>query len=469
MPEVKPGENRNSYVARCVRVVMGEGLGQEAAVGKCEGMYDSHVKKSRAAVRKAFEAADSLVGVSQAQRRFEYDRVYKVEMLDRIELHEVSRGPDGTFGIGGRVEKAEVGHSGGATVDDPLGAVLKAAYEEGHVSHRKDGDYKKANGQWVRVPEEGRERELRQGTEKLSAGQARMLDEQAKSNRGDLHEQYLQFKQDVGPDDRTTFQDFARTMQGEQEGLFDTQGEPQAVTPATEQGNYDEDILNEVKHFGDMDYDEFDDFQEFLHEESGKYGSAREAVDAFHEMQSQSDAADPLGSALDSAAKPEVKPEHLHAMADKLEGAQYQANAKEIMSQAQDAYAKAVGAPQAEESENDEEDNLDEDGNEIEPDEDPLREKPAGMSMADWMAAGPDDYAKSKARKSMMKDPLQDELREASKVDKFWESDGDGDPLGNALRVVNGVSKDSHGEGCDCEDCVKKSGGDLLGQVLKSL
>lgn len=44
MPNVKPGEKRNDYVGRCVKVCMKEGLSQKAAVGKCEGMYNEHLK-----------------------------------------------------------------------------------------------------------------------------------------------------------------------------------------------------------------------------------------------------------------------------------------------------------------------------------------------------------------------------------------------------------------------------------------
>jgi hypothetical protein len=35
--------------------------------------------------------------------------------------------------------------------------VAKAAYEEGHVSHRADGDYKKTGGQWVKLPASARQ------------------------------------------------------------------------------------------------------------------------------------------------------------------------------------------------------------------------------------------------------------------------------------------------------------------------
>ncbi len=41
MPGVKRGESRNNYVSRCVKEVIKEGKGQKAAVGKCEGMFDS--------------------------------------------------------------------------------------------------------------------------------------------------------------------------------------------------------------------------------------------------------------------------------------------------------------------------------------------------------------------------------------------------------------------------------------------
>lgn len=45
MPEVKPGETRSEYMARCVPIIMQEGKNRDAAVGKCEGMFDSHHKK----------------------------------------------------------------------------------------------------------------------------------------------------------------------------------------------------------------------------------------------------------------------------------------------------------------------------------------------------------------------------------------------------------------------------------------
>lgn len=82
MPDVKPGESRSDYVSRCVVQVMGEGLDQRAALGKCEGMYDSYVNKAQAATRVACDARDAAlaVGASPAQARMEYDRVYKSEV-----------------------------------------------------------------------------------------------------------------------------------------------------------------------------------------------------------------------------------------------------------------------------------------------------------------------------------------------------------------------------------------------------
>ena len=48
MPKVKSGERRSEYMSRCVPIVMKEGLKQDAAVGKCEGMFDQSKKKASA-------------------------------------------------------------------------------------------------------------------------------------------------------------------------------------------------------------------------------------------------------------------------------------------------------------------------------------------------------------------------------------------------------------------------------------
>ena len=47
MPAKKPGESRSDYLKRCIPIAKGEGLTNEQAVGKCEGLYDSAVKKHK--------------------------------------------------------------------------------------------------------------------------------------------------------------------------------------------------------------------------------------------------------------------------------------------------------------------------------------------------------------------------------------------------------------------------------------
>jgi hypothetical protein len=45
MPSINKGESRDDYLKRCVPYVMkNEGLAQDAAVGKCEGMFTQHQK-----------------------------------------------------------------------------------------------------------------------------------------------------------------------------------------------------------------------------------------------------------------------------------------------------------------------------------------------------------------------------------------------------------------------------------------
>ena len=46
MPKPNPGESKSEYVSRCVKVVMGEGADQQAALGKCYGMWESYAGKS---------------------------------------------------------------------------------------------------------------------------------------------------------------------------------------------------------------------------------------------------------------------------------------------------------------------------------------------------------------------------------------------------------------------------------------
>jgi len=46
MPAIKKGESRDDYLKRCIPYcVDSEGMTPEAAKGKCEGMYDQHIKK----------------------------------------------------------------------------------------------------------------------------------------------------------------------------------------------------------------------------------------------------------------------------------------------------------------------------------------------------------------------------------------------------------------------------------------
>lgn len=46
MPEIRKGESRDSFVSRCVPMVMKEGgHTQKQAVGKCEGMFNSHMMR----------------------------------------------------------------------------------------------------------------------------------------------------------------------------------------------------------------------------------------------------------------------------------------------------------------------------------------------------------------------------------------------------------------------------------------
>ena len=52
MPTPGDNEKRSDYVSRCVPIVMKEGLDQNAAVGKCEGMFDSHTKKNETMEKK---------------------------------------------------------------------------------------------------------------------------------------------------------------------------------------------------------------------------------------------------------------------------------------------------------------------------------------------------------------------------------------------------------------------------------
>lgn len=64
MPRVNPGETRSHYLARCIPMVMGEGLTQKQAIGKCEGMYDDAAHKKETNMKIIHEGfdPDSIVG-----------------------------------------------------------------------------------------------------------------------------------------------------------------------------------------------------------------------------------------------------------------------------------------------------------------------------------------------------------------------------------------------------------------------
>jgi len=48
MPAVKKGEKQSDYVSRCVAyVVKNEGLNQQAALGKCYGLYKESKKRKK--------------------------------------------------------------------------------------------------------------------------------------------------------------------------------------------------------------------------------------------------------------------------------------------------------------------------------------------------------------------------------------------------------------------------------------
>ena len=41
MPEPQKGEDKSSYISRCVKQVMAEGKTQDQALGKCYGMWEN--------------------------------------------------------------------------------------------------------------------------------------------------------------------------------------------------------------------------------------------------------------------------------------------------------------------------------------------------------------------------------------------------------------------------------------------
>ncbi len=45
MPKPKPNESRNSYMSRCVPILMAENLSNKEAVNKCYHMYSTYTSK----------------------------------------------------------------------------------------------------------------------------------------------------------------------------------------------------------------------------------------------------------------------------------------------------------------------------------------------------------------------------------------------------------------------------------------
>ena len=66
MPDVKSGESRKDYMGRCVPIVMAEGgHTKDQAVGKCEGMYNEHVKKSNEDKKILFTCESTIQFIKQ--------------------------------------------------------------------------------------------------------------------------------------------------------------------------------------------------------------------------------------------------------------------------------------------------------------------------------------------------------------------------------------------------------------------
>lgn len=61
MPRPNPGEEKNAYISRCVRQVMGEGAEQKAALGKCFGMWDYYHKDSLGGLEMRIEDMDTKI------------------------------------------------------------------------------------------------------------------------------------------------------------------------------------------------------------------------------------------------------------------------------------------------------------------------------------------------------------------------------------------------------------------------
>jgi hypothetical protein len=62
MPDIKPGESRDDYVARCVPyVIKKEGATQKQALGKCYGMYNHYTKNEDIVIRLSRMLGDETI------------------------------------------------------------------------------------------------------------------------------------------------------------------------------------------------------------------------------------------------------------------------------------------------------------------------------------------------------------------------------------------------------------------------
>jgi hypothetical protein len=69
MPEVNSGEGRSKFVSRCISIVMGEGnLDHKAAVGRCNGLFDSYLKKEEITEDENKRLHGKIVAKDVAQR-----------------------------------------------------------------------------------------------------------------------------------------------------------------------------------------------------------------------------------------------------------------------------------------------------------------------------------------------------------------------------------------------------------------
>jgi len=79
MPRPRKGEEKEHYVSRCIREVVGEGLGEKAAQGKCYGMWESYHK----AKEEDWPALEKAMGWSKPKKaRAQKNPLGSVRMKD---------------------------------------------------------------------------------------------------------------------------------------------------------------------------------------------------------------------------------------------------------------------------------------------------------------------------------------------------------------------------------------------------